>query len=96
MRALNREKTEVHPQSVRGVTFLMQIRQEQAVGQDKDNRTMSREKLPQIMRVVQRKNTRITTGRFEKNDIKSSEIQKNDELHVLRIMYVMRRIYTSI
>lgn len=71
----------------------MQIRQEQAVGQDKDNRTMSREKLLQIMRVVQRKNTRITTCRFEKNGIKSSEIQKNDELHVLRIMYVMRFIY---
>lgn len=71
----------------------MQIRQEQAVGQDKDNRTMSREKLLQIMRVVQRKNTRITTGRFEKNDIKSSEIQKNDELHVLRIMYVMRFLF---
>ncbi len=51
----------------------MQIRQEQAVGQDKDNRTMSREKLPQIMRVVQRKNTRIS------NDVKSSEIQKNEE-----------------
>ena len=43
MRALNREKTEIRPQSVRGVTFLMQIRQEQAVGQDKDNRTMSRD-----------------------------------------------------
>lgn len=57
----------------------MQIRQEQAVGQDKDNRTMSREKLLQIMRVVQRKNTRITTGRFEKNDVKSSEIQKDEE-----------------
>lgn len=51
----------------------MQIRQEQAVGQDKDNRTMSREKLLQIMRVVQRKNTRIS------NDVKSSEIQKNEE-----------------
>ncbi len=51
----------------------MQIRQEQAVGQDKDNRTMSRDESGAAEKHS------YNNGRFENNDVKSSEIQKNEE-----------------
>ena len=57
----------------------MQIRQDQAVGQDKGQSNDEPRKAPSDHESGAAEKHSYNNGRFENNDVKSSEIQKNEE-----------------